>query len=174
SGTAGTFTPQTPGSTTENIAFSGLDLTGVTAYQNIVNGSNFGSQVSTAPTSPISLTGLTPNTQYTFKIQLFEATCSFIVPVTNATFTTTPVDPTSFTLSAASPFSLNAGWATGANPAGTIYQVQYCTDAGFTQNCQTKNSSAGATSTTLTTGVNPATTYFAHVRALTIGGGLDS
>ena len=114
------------------------------------------------------------NTQYTVQIQIFEASCSYTAPAPGTAFTTTPVDPTSFTLSAASPFSLNASWATGTNPGGTIYQAQYCTNLAFTQNCNTKNSGAGATSTTLTTGVNPSTTYFAHVKALTIGGGSDS
>ena len=142
------------------LPFSECDLTGVTAYQIILNGSNFGAQVNTPPISPIHLSVLTPNTQYAFKIQLFEASCSFIVPIAAANFTTAPNDPTTFTLSAASPFSLNAGWATANNQVGTIYQVQYCTDAGFTQNCQTQNSSAGATSVTLNSGVNPTTTYF--------------
>ena len=158
--------------TSADFTFTGLDTTGVVSYQVILNGVSQGT-VAGAPSSPIHLSGLTPNTQYTVALKLSESNCTSPTILTQ-NFTTTPVDPTTFTLSAASPFSLNAGWATGTNPAGTIYQVQYCTDAGFTLNCQTKNSTAGATSATLTTGVNPATTYFAHVKALTIGGGADS
>lgn len=165
--------------TTNSAAFNitSLNTAGISSYQMRLNGTLIGSPTAGAPAVPgsIPLNSLTPNTAYTAQIRLTETSgCFSDLPAPALSFTTTPNVPLTFDVNATSPFQLSASWTANGNPGATTYQVQYCTDAGFTQNCQTVTTAAGATSATLTTGVNPTTTYFAHVRAMTVGGGLNS
>ncbi len=171
-GTTGSFTPQNITTTSADIAYS-IDLTGVTDYQLILNGANFGTKVSGQPANPIHLTGLTPNTVYKFQIQFFEGTnCTFTVPTTAAAFTTTAADPTAFVFTAADAFTLNASWTDTLNPPATKYMVNYCTNSDMVTGCQTVTTAAGTKNATLA--AQPTTQYWAQVKALTVGGGLDS
>jgi len=155
--------------TSADYTFSSLDTTGVVSYQVMLNGVGQGT-VNGVPTSPIHLAGLTPNRQYTVALQLSESVCASPT-IGQLSFTTTAVAPTSFQLSVASAYSLTASWTDGVNAAGTLYSIQYCTDSGFTQNC---NAVPANSSPATLTGLSPETQYFAHVKALSAGGGSDS
>src|SRR5262249_34732065 len=123
-----------------------------------------------------TVSGLTPNTVYgTLVIVLTEVSgCSSTLNFSPTSFTTTPLAPTApdgFSNVVAT--SLQVNWTNpGANSAGTQYQVDLCTDAGFPKNCQHPTT----TSTSVTLTVNPVPPYFAQVRALNRTGapGADS
>lgn len=173
----GTFGITNVGTTTADFTTSGIIGAGsIASWQIILNGSTAGQPSGAgAPPATINLTGLTPNTQYVARIRLTEASgCFSDLPTAGVSFTTTPNVPTSFDLTAPAARQLAATWGTAGNSGSTVYQVQYCLDAGFTTGCATQNSAAGATSISITSGISPETTYFARVRALTVGGGLNS
>ncbi len=174
-GTNGTFTISNVTTTSADFNFpAGFDVSGAVSWQRRINGALSGPVVAGLPPSTIAFTGLTPNTAYTVQVTVNEASCNYTVPPTALAFTTTPNVPLTFDVNATGPRQLSATWAANGNPGATTYQIQYCTDAAFTVGCLTQTTAAGATSATLTTGVVPETTYFAHVRALTVGGGLNS
>lgn len=173
----GTFsvTGITNNSATFNV--SGIIGSGsITSWQILLNGSSTGQPSGVgAPPATIALNGLSPNVQYTVRIRLTETSgCFSDLPVAGITFRTTPNVPTTFALTAPTPFSLSATWSAASNPGTTPYQIEYCTDAAFTLNCLNQSVAAGQTSATIATGINPVTTYFAHVRAMTAGGGSNS
>ena len=156
--------------TSADYTFSVLDTSGVVNYQIILNGVSQG-VVPGAPTSPIHLTGLTPDTQYTVAMQLSESACTSPT-ILSQPFTTTAATPVTFGLTDVDATDISASWANGGNPGGITYSLQYCTDPGFTLNCNIVTTTS--LSTTLS-GLTPNTQYFAHVKALTVGGGgLDS
>lgn len=172
----GTFSVN--GITTNAAVFNVSGLIGagsISSWQIRLNGSIVGQPSGAgAPPATINLTGLNPNTQYTVQIILTESSgCTSTLPTSAIAFTTTPNVPQTFSLSNPTAFTLTANWATNGNPGATVYQVQYCLDAAFTTGCATQNSTQGATSVQLS-GLTANTLYFAHVKAVTVGGGLDS
>jgi hypothetical protein len=176
----GTFSVPAPSIATTSADFvaSGVNTAGVQSWQIQTTPAVAGLPSGTPGdlNGTHTMTGLTPNTQYTVQIRITEASgCFSVLPISAIPFTTTPNTPQTFNLTAPAARQLSASWATNGNPSGTIYQVQYCEDAGFSVNCRTQNSAAGASSiASITTGVLPQTTYHARVRANTIGGGLNS
>lgn len=174
-GTNGVFTTSNIGTTSVDFNFPvGFDVSGALSWQRRINGVLSGPVVPGLPPTTIAFTGLTPNTQYTIQVTINEASCSYTVPHTALAFTTTPNVPSTFALNATGSTQLTATWNANGNPGTTVYQIQYCTDPAFTTGCATQNSAPGATSALITSGIVAETTYYAHVRALTVGGGLDS
>lgn len=173
----GTFSVS--GVTTTSAVYNISNIIGagsIVSYQVTLNGSNYtgpGGSGPGAPPATVTLTGLTPNTAYTVRIILTEATCPS-PPIGAVTFTTTAATPTGFDLTAVAPRQMSATWAANGNPAATDYRIRYCRDAAFTQNCQPLDILNTTSAPSITTGVFPESTYFADVTALTIGGGQNS
>ena len=159
---------------------TGINLGSGNAWQVVLDGVGLaGAQYNGTgnPPSPMTITGLTPNTKHTVQIKLTDTSggCSTTLPLTPVGFTTKAADPTGFTMSAASPYALSAGWSDSLNLAvNTAYAVQYCTNLAMTTGCNTVSTAKGALTATLSTGVNPNTNYYAQVTALTVGGGQNS
>jgi hypothetical protein len=148
-------------------------------YQLVLDGANYGAEqawtggsgANVTVTFTLSSPALLPNRQYTVGVKLIEASCPSPA-LALKTFTTDPNVPATFSLTANNPYQMTATWAVNSNPSTTKYLVEYCTP-NLAGTCRTKESGAGATSLTLTQtdGVAPNTTYEAHVRAQTVGGG---
>ena len=178
-GFAGTFGTANIGTNSVDFTFSGLDLTGITSYQiSVDGGSSFGAVVNSAPVSPIHVTGLTPNTSYSLKIKLIEASCSSVVPTSGVFFWTLPAAPTApDTFTAPGPRTLSASWTDAAtptgNPNGAAYTINYCLDAGFTSGCHTAGATKASTTpsnNSITSSVTPETQYFAEVKTVSASG----
>jgi hypothetical protein len=173
----GSFNVANIGTTSTDFVASGVNTAGVQTWQIQTTPAVAGLPSGTASdlNGTHTMTGLVPNTQYTVQVKITESGgCFSILPLAPISFTTTPTTPSAFNLVPGAAGVLAASWTVGAgDPAGTTYQVQYCLDAGFSSGCATKNVTNNGASTNLT-GLAEETTYFAHVKALTVGGGLDS
>jgi len=126
-----------------------------------------------------TMSGLTPNTAYEFYVELFEgADNSAFMPQPDLgvgvnQFTTTPTDPSLFNLTNAPPVAdtLHASWTVGpGNPGATHNEVQYCTDAACSVGCLTLDVPGNGATKDITSLLEE-TSYSAHVRALSVGGG---
>lgn len=127
-------------------------------------------------------TVLSPDTPYAFHIQYFENTdASAESPAPDGASneaTTTPSDPTSFLLTVpASTGTLHASWTLpsvpAANPSYTTYRVFYC--AGDpTVSCGVSKDVPNNGAAADLGGLLEETTYYARVKAVSVGGGSDS
>ena len=176
-GFAGTFSIANITTTSADFVFTGLDLTGVTAYQMIVNGVAFGSQVNTPPSSPIHLTGLASNTQFQVQIKLIEASCNSAVPTNPASsgtqFDTLPAAPTAGSFGATTTTSIVVNWTDAStNGAGTTYHLQYSSNGGGTWTDFATNPAkvGGSAQSTTITGLTQFTTYNVRVKTVSISG----
>ena len=108
-------------------------------------------------------TGLTPNTQYSFKAMARDAALVETAESTSTsvyTLAATPLAGTAaYTILSSSEIALN--WQSNGNPAGTLYQAELSTSAAFT----TAQVSDTTDMTTTFSGLLPDTTYYARVKA---------
>ena len=105
-------------------------------------------------------TGLAPNTLYTRFGEAFNfAGSSFSAPVSSHTLANPPVNTQ---VAAASSTAISLSWDDNGNPAGTIYEVHYATNATF---MGTASTATAANNAVAVVGLAPATTYWLRVRA---------
>jgi hypothetical protein len=108
-------------------------------------------------------TGLTPNTQYTFKAKARDANAietAESITVSTYTLAALPVTASTFTSIGAATFTSN--WLANANPSSTLYRAQISASASFTTvtTSDTYNLSAAFT------GLASGTLYYARVAAI--------
>lgn len=119
-------------------------------------------QTQTATASPVTLSGLTPNTAYTIRVV---ANCASGNSSAAASATvTTPSNcqpPTGLVYTSTSPTAGNLAFTPAAGvPTGTTYQVTYTGAGGATQTV------TAATSPAVLTGMIPSTTYTLSIRSV--------
>lgn len=114
-----------------------------------------------------TLPGLTPNTTYSFFVKAAGPgvpDTAYYMFQTSATATNEPTSPAAAGVTNG---SANLSWNANSNPGGTLYTAEAALTSGFT--------AIAASSTTLNTaatlpGLNPNTTYFMRVKAVSHGG----
>jgi|GEM_PF-2253071 len=175
-GFSGSFGITNITTTSADFTFSGLDLTGITAYQIIINNANFGPQVNSAPVSPIHLVGLNSNTQHSVQIKLIEASCNSTVPTTPSTagtqFYTLPAAPTGGSFGTPTARTIPTNWTDAStNPDGSRYHLQYSATGGAPwTDFGTNPVKSGAAESTTITGLTPETTYTVRVKTVSASG----
>ena len=119
-----------------------------------------------------SFTGLTPNTQYTFKAKARDASgLETGESTTVSTYTLAAVPtPASTVFTSVGSASFAANWLPNGNPAGTLYRTQISTSATFIPSISSDTYNAAATFT----GLNSGTAYYARVAAINGGGVITS
>lgn len=160
-----TTLPQNPSSpTVSDLSASSLTLSWgennnatTTVYQ--VSATGFSSVTTTATSS--SITGLTPNTVYTFAVKAYYASDNTtLTSGVSATATnTTPQAPVSATVSSISTSSLVLSWGANSNNSLTVYEIS---EPDVVPSFTTVTSTG--TSTTIT-GLTPNTSYTFNVKA---------
>ena len=119
---------------TSSVAFSWTDnANGGAQEDNFIIGYIVGSDVSDFPgttssvaqdATSVTVSGLSPNTQYTFRLaaQNSEGTSSY---VTSSAFYTLPVVPSAISASASGQSSVIVSWTDDTNASGSTYQISY-------------------------------------------------
>jgi hypothetical protein len=139
-------------------------VTGATKYQVVVNGVTYN-----PTTNSQAVTGLTPNTSYTFTVAATNASGVYSTATTGSQTTVAAVLTTAPT-AAAGVAGVALSWAAPTGTAAiTSYTVQYATNAGFTQGTGTVTGLT-STSTTIGTGLAANTNYYFRVASVNAGG----
>ncbi|UAY51207.1 sugar-binding protein [Ferruginibacter albus] len=144
----------------------GTSSSGTSSISSIRNATGVYPSTTAIPDSAF-LTGLTPNTLYTFK-----AKTSTVGNGTDLTFTTLPNAPVATTAGTSTTTSITANWTapTGQGTETFTYTVQIATDAGFTTGITNLTNLSSATLTSIFTNLLPATTYYYRVKAVNVTG----
>jgi len=160
--TVGTATKT--GSSTATLAFTAPASNGGTTITGYLGTSTPGGVIATSTTSPITFTGLTPATSYTFKVSAINSVGTGPQSAASGSITTDTAPPGPPTVGVAA--KTGATTATLTFTAPTVTNGQTIT--GYTVvSTPIGGSGAGATSPILVTGLTPATAYTFKVRAIT-------
>lgn len=152
------------GSTTATLAFTAPASNGGAAILGYIGTSTPGNIIATSTTSPITFTGLTPATHYTFKVAAINSVGTGPQSAASNTVNTDTAPPGAPTVGVAA--KTGATTATLTFTAPTVTNGQTIT--GYTvSSTPIGGSGAGATSPILITGLTPATAYTFKVRAIT-------
>jgi len=160
--TVGTATKT--GSSTATLAFTAPASNGGAAITGYLGTSTPDGVIATSTTSPITFTGLTPATSYTFKVSAINSVGTGPQSAASGSITTDTAPPGPPTVGVAA--KTGATTATLTFTAPTVTNGQTIT--GYTVvSTPIGGSGAGATSPILVTGLTPATAYTFKVRAIT-------
>ena len=152
------------GSTTATAAFTAPVSNGGVAISGYIGTSTPGNVIATSTTSPITFTGLTPATHYTFKVAAINSVGTGPQSAESNIVNTDTAPPGAPTVGVAA--KTGATTATLAFTAPTVTNGQTIT--GYTvSSTPIGGSGAGATSPIIITGLTPATAYTFKVRAIT-------
>lgn len=104
-------------------------------------------------TNSVKVTGLTPNTKYSFIIVAYKVAENGTVYISkdSCVFTTytKPIAPTLNKISSTSVKKIKVYWNKSTNISG--YQIKWSTDKNFSQNCKTVTAKSNVTNSTITT-----------------------
>lgn len=160
--TVGTATKT--GSTTATLAFTAPSSNGGATITGYLATSTPGNIIASSTTSPITFTGLTPATHYTFKVAAINSVGTGPQSAASNVVNTDTAPPGPPTVGTAA--KTGATTATLSFTAPTVTNGQTIT--GYTVvSTPIGGSGAGATSPILVTGLTPATAYTFKVRAIT-------
>ena len=152
------------GSTTATLAFTAPSSNGGAAILGYIGTSTPGNIIATSTTSPITFTGLTPATHYTFKVAAINSVGTGPQSAASNIVNTDTAPPGAPTVGVAA--KTGATTATLTFTAPTVTNGQTIT--GYTvSSTPIGGSGAGATSPILITGLTPATAYTFKIRAIT-------
>lgn len=152
------------GSTTATLAFTAPGSNGGSAILGYIGTSTPGNIIATSTTSPITFTGLTPATNYTFKVAAINSVGTGPQSAASNTVNTDTAPPGAPTVGVAA--KTGATTATLTFTAPTVTNGQTIT--GYTvSSTPIGGSGAGTTSPILITGLTPATAYTFKIRAIT-------
>ena len=152
------------GSTTATLAFTAPASNGGSAILGYIGTSTPGNIIATSTTSPITFTGLTPATHYTFKVAAINSVGTGPQSAASNTVNTDTAPPGAPTVGVAA--KTGATTATLTFTAPTVTNGQTIT--GYTvSSTPIGGSGAGVTSPILITGLTPATAYTFKIRAIT-------
>lgn len=152
------------GSTTATAAFTAPVSNGGVAISGYIGTSTPGNVIATSTTSPITFTGLTPATHYTFKVAAINSVGTGPESAASNIVNTDTAPPGAPTVGVAA--KTGATTATLSFTPPTVTNGQTIT--GYTvSSTPIGGSGAGATSPILITGLTPATAYTFKIRAIT-------
>ena len=152
------------GSTTATLAFTAPGSNGGSAILGYIGTSTPGNIIATSTTSPITFTGLTPATNYTFKVAAINSVGTGPQSAASNAVNTDTAPPGAPTVGVAA--KTGATTATLTFTAPTVTNGQTIT--GYTvSSTPIGGSGAGTTSPILITGLTPATAYTFKIRAIT-------
>jgi len=152
------------GSSTATLAFTAPASNGGATITGYIATSTPGNVIASGTTSPITFTGLTPATSYTFKVSAINSVGTGAQSAASASITTDTAPPGPPTVGVAA--KTGATTATLSFTAPTVTNGQTIT--GYTVvSTPIGGTGAGATSPILVTGLTPATAYTFKVRAIT-------
>jgi chitodextrinase len=152
------------GSTTATAAFTAPASNGGVAISGYIGTSTPGNIIASSPTSPITFTGLTPATHYTFKVAAINSVGTGPQSGASNIVNTDTAPPGAPTVGVAAKTGATSATLTFTPPTVTNGQ----TVIGYTvASTPIGGSGAGATSPILITGLTPATAYTFKIRAIT-------
>ena len=162
----------TPGDTTASIAFTAGSDGGasITKYQYTTNDGTNWYDAAAGTTSPINITGLTNDTNYSIKIRAYNSagggTASSAVSVTPTAAVSAPSAPTGLSTTPGNA-SASIAFTAGFNGGASITKYQYTTNDGTNW----YDAAAGTTSPINITGLTNDTNYSIKIRAYNSAGG---
>jgi chitodextrinase len=156
--------------TSVSLSWTASTSTDVAGYQ-IYNGSNY---LTTVTGTTYNVTGLSPNTNYTFTVKAKDgynniATGATASVLTAYVDTTAPNDVTGLSAGTATVNSIPVGWTLSSSSDVANYEVAYSSDSGSTWTVASALVNNSSTSYTLT-GLTSGTTYTIRVVAIDTSG----